>query len=109
MSERFVRLSILAVVGLCVVAVVVLVVLRLINTTPASQGRGARAPAPVQLAPITVGPIAERRHFSGALTPAAEFVVAAKIAGRLQEMRVELGETVKRGDVVARLDDDEYA
>jgi len=108
-SERFIRLSILAVVALGVVTVVVLVVLRLQNTSSVSKGRGAAAPAPVQLAPITVGSIAERRHFSGALTPAAEFVVAAKISGRLQEMLVELGQSVKRGAVVARLDDDEYA
>lgn len=111
MSERIIRLSLLGVVVLAVVVIAVLVVLRLREVTTAGQGRGGRAaaPAPVELAPMTVGAIAERRHFSGALTPAAEFVVAAKIPGRLQQMLVELGQTVERGAVVARLDDDEHA
>jgi len=70
--------------------------------------RGARPPAPVETAAIETGTIRGLRTFSGALEPRAAFVVSPKIGGRLEAMLVDIGDSVKRGAVVARLDDDEY-
>jgi multidrug efflux pump subunit AcrA (membrane-fusion protein) len=71
---------------------------------PDASGRG---PVPVAVVPVERGPIALRRTFSGALEAAAQFVVAPKVAGRVRELAVDLGDAVERGQVVARLDDEE--
>ncbi len=72
--------------------------------------RGARGthPAPVEVAPVTRGPIELRRTFTGTLEAPAELVVAPKIPGRVKEITVDLADPVQRGQVVARLDNDEY-
>jgi RND family efflux transporter MFP subunit len=74
---------------------------------PAGPREAARA-APVEVAPVTRGPIELRRVFTGTLESPAEFVVAPKIPGRLEEIAVDLADPVRRGQVVARLDRDEY-
>lgn len=63
--------------------------------------------APVAVQPVERGPITLRRTFSGALEAAAELVLAPKISGRIDRLLVDLGDTVERGQVVARLDDAE--
>jgi RND family efflux transporter MFP subunit len=65
-------------------------------------------PVPVEIAQIQRGPIALRRTFSGELESLAEFVVAPKVSGRVERVIVNIADTVKRGQVVAELDDDEY-
>lgn len=72
-----------------------------------SEG-GSRPPAPVETAPVETGTIRAMRTFSGALEPRAAFMVSPKIGGRLEAVLVDIGDSVKRGAVVARLDDDEY-
>ena len=64
--------------------------------------------APVEVAQIQRGPITLRRTFSGALEATAEFVVAPKVSGRVERLGVDLADTVKRGQIVAELDNDEY-
>jgi RND family efflux transporter MFP subunit len=62
----------------------------------------------VEVAPIQRGPIALQRTFSGELEALAEFVVAPKVSGRVERVIVNIADTVKRGQVVAELDNDEY-
>ncbi len=71
------------------------------------RGKGPQA-APVEVARIQQGSIELRRTFSGALEAPARFVVAPKVSGRIERVLVDLADTVKRGQVVAELDDDEY-
>jgi len=71
------------------------------------KGGGVR-PAPVEVMPIERGSIELRRTFSGALEPRAEFVVAPKISGRVERLTVNISDPVKRGQLVAELDSDEY-
>lgn len=71
--------------------------------------RGAlKHAAPVEVAPIRRGPIELRRTYSGTLEPRAEFVVAPKVSGRVERLAVDLADTVRRGQVVAELDNEEY-
>jgi len=63
---------------------------------------------PVEVAQIQRGPIALQRTFSGELEALAEFVVAPKVSGRVERVIVNIGDTVKRGQVVAEVDNDEY-
>ncbi len=80
------------------------------ETAGAGQQRGDRASraAPVEVMPVQHGAIDRIRSFTGTLAPNAEFVVAAKVGGRIEDIGVNLADTVSRGQVVARLDNDEY-
>ena len=69
---------------------------------------GTLRPAPVEVAPIERGPITLRRTFSGELEALAEFVVAPKVSGRVERVLVNIADAVRRGQVVAELDNDEY-
>lgn len=69
--------------------------------------RGTEA-APVEVASIRHGPIELRRTFSGTLEATAEFKVAPKVSGRVLRLKVDLGDVVKRGQLVAELEDDEF-
>ncbi|MGD9067155.1 MAG: biotin/lipoyl-binding protein, partial [Desulfobacterales bacterium] len=71
------------------------------------SGSASRA-VPVEVAQIQRGPIALQRTFSGELEALAEFVVAPKVSGRVLRVIVNIADTVKRGQVVAELDNDEY-
>ena len=75
-----------------------------------AAGKSGRAlrPVPVEAVQIQRGPIALQRIFSGELEALAEFVVAPKVSGRVERVIVNIADTVKRGQVVAELDNDEY-
>jgi RND family efflux transporter MFP subunit len=73
-----------------------------------AERRGSSQPAPVEAAEIERGAIELRRTFSGALEAQAKFVVAPKVSGRVERMAVDFADTVRRGQVVAELDNDEY-
>ena len=103
------RIVFLAIVVIGVVMGIVWVVISQL------QGReGSRKPseasrsAPVEVAQIQRGPIELRRTFSGTLEARAEFVAAPKVSGRVERLGVNLADAVKRGQLVAELDNDEY-
>ncbi|MEJ2396088.1 MAG: biotin/lipoyl-binding protein, partial [Candidatus Thiodiazotropha sp.] len=82
---------------------------RLQETGGGSKGKKDQArPVPVEVAPIEVGEIELRRAFSGTLQADTEFVVAPKVSGRIEQIDVDLADLVTRGQLVARLDNDEY-
>lgn len=70
-------------------------------------GKGT-LPAPVEVSEIEHGPIELRRTFSGTLEAPAKFVVAPKVSGRVERLSVDISDSVRRGQVVAELDNDEY-
>ena len=71
-------------------------------------GRSSAAqPMPVEVAPIVRGTIADLRTYSGTIESPARFVAAPKIGGRIARLNVNIADAVKRGQVVATLDDDE--
>ncbi|MEE2939366.1 MAG: efflux RND transporter periplasmic adaptor subunit [Planctomycetota bacterium] len=71
---------------------------------PAAAGRLA---APVAVAPVEIGPITLRRTFSGALEASAEVAVAPRVGGQVRQLLVDIGDEVRRDQVVARIDDRE--
>ncbi len=73
-----------------------------------SKSAKVSRPVPVEVAQIQRGPIALQRTFSGELEALAEFVVAPKVSGRVERVIVNIADSVKRGQVVAELDNDEY-
>ena len=73
-----------------------------------SNRRGRNVPVAVEIAPVKMASIREIGQFTGSLYPLTEFRVAPKIAGRLERILVNIGDTVKGGQLVAVLDDEEY-
>lgn len=74
----------------------------------AGGGKRETPPAPVQASPVTRGLIELRRTFSGTLEASARFEISPKVAGRIVNLEVDLADVVKRGLIVARLDDAEF-
>ncbi len=72
------------------------------------KGKPERAAIPVEVATVEVGAIELQRVFTGTLMAHAEFVVVPKVAGRIEALSVDLADTVKRDQVVAKLDDAEF-
>jgi membrane fusion protein (multidrug efflux system) len=86
------------------------------------RGRGAAAPAPVAAAPgpamlefaeadlLTLVPTRLSRTIplTGTLRPVNQTVVRTKVAGELREVTVREGMTVRRGQIVARVDTSEF-
>jgi RND family efflux transporter MFP subunit len=102
------RIWILAVVLIVAAGLGWAVFIRLQEQAKPSGRRKGPQSAPVEVAQIQRGPITLRRTFSGALEARAEFVVAPKVSGRVERLGVDLADTVKRGQIVAELDNGEY-
>ncbi len=63
---------------------------------------------PVEVAPVRKITMRDVGSFTGTIFPRSQFVVAPKIAGRLEKLLVNIGDFVKRNQLIAVLDDDEY-
>ena len=72
------------------------------------NGKRQNLPVAVEVVLIKKASIREVRKFTGSLYPFSEFILAPKISGRLEKILVNIGDTVKGGQLVAVLDDDEY-
>ena len=64
-----------------------------------------RPPTPVRAEPVVVAEVQEHRQITGDLRALARSNVATIEAGLVVECPIEEGDVVKRGDVLARLDD----
>ena len=74
-----------------------------------SQGRQRRKVAvAVEVAPVQERSISDIGSLTGSLLPKSQFLVAPKIGGRLRQVMVNVGDPVKRDQLIARLDDEEY-
>ena len=78
------------------------------NRADSIPGGRVTRPVPVEVARIQHGPIELQRTFTGELEAQAEFVAAPKISGRVERVLVNIADTVKRDQVVAELDHEEY-
>ena len=65
-------------------------------------------PVAVETVPVKKAEIREVGRFTGSLFPLSEFIVAPKIAGRLEKILVDIGDVVRGGQLVAVLDDAEF-
>lgn len=68
----------------------------------------ARPPVPVEVAEVRRGPIREEQRLSGEVIPTYRFVVAPRVPGRLVAVAKRIGDRVTAGEVLARVDDEEY-
>ncbi len=104
MRKAFVTLAVLILIGL----IAWQITLRIIaHGNPAARQRG-RLSVAVETEPIRKMTVRDVGSFTGTLYPAAQFIVAPKIAGRLEKLLVRIGDRVKKGQLIAVLEDDEY-
>jgi membrane fusion protein, multidrug efflux system len=75
----------------------------------AAGGRGGRAggrpPMPVEFASAKRAPVSEQILVVGNLIGAATVDVVPRVNGRLQAVNVKLGDAVKQGEIIARVED----
>lgn len=69
-------------------------------------GRGA-VPVAVEVSPVAIRTMKDIGLFTGSLDPKTQFVVAPKIAGRLERLYAKIGDPVKKGALIAELENDE--
>jgi RND family efflux transporter MFP subunit len=65
-------------------------------------------PVAVEVTAIKKATIRDLGNFTGTLIPKSQFVIAPKVSGRLEKLMVDIGDKVKRGQLIAILDDEEY-
>jgi len=71
-------------------------------------GRSAM-PVAVEVQPVRKGLIRDIGVFTGSLEPETQFIIAPKVTGWLRKLLVNVGDTVERNQIVAVLDDEEFA
>jgi RND family efflux transporter MFP subunit len=71
------------------------------------RGGGVRPPMPVEFAVAKRAPVSEQILVVGNLIGAATVEVVPKVNGRLQRVNVKLGDSVKRGQIIAVVEDSE--
>lgn len=74
--------------------------------TRESVGKSVMSVA-VEVTPIKKSLIREVGVFTGTLLPESQFIVAPKIAGKLNKLFVNIGDHVKQGQLIALLEDEE--
>ena len=66
-------------------------------------------PVAVEIAAINKATIRDVGNFTGTLAPKSQFIIAPKVSGRLEQLMVDIGDKVKRGQLIALLDSEEYS
>ena len=70
---------------------------------------GKQATVAVALSPVRKMTINDVGLFTGSLLPRSQFIAAPKISGRLEKVLVNIGDEVGYNQLIALIDDDEYA
>src|SRR5687767_4012220 len=70
-------------------------------------GRGGRPPMPVEFAPVTRETVSERVMIVGNLIGAATVEAVPRVNGRLEAVLVKLGDRVRKGQAIAKVEDRE--
>jgi membrane fusion protein (multidrug efflux system) len=77
---------------------------------PHAKGGEARAAAvPVEVSPVIVRSISSFIETNGTLEAENEVDIVARAAGQIEKLSVEEGDAIRRGQILARLDDREYS
>lgn len=73
-----------------------------------SSNRLVRPPVAVEVDSVRYAPIQEAETFTGTVTPIYQYILAPKVSGRVVQIKKRIGDWVRKGEVVARIDDSEY-
>jgi HlyD family secretion protein len=103
-------LSIIAIVSLLITGVAVFT--RNLGMTAtevtATELQDTRSGAvPVQVSPVTTGPVQTALSYSGSVIAQDQVNVLPKVSGRLTQLNADLGDKVTKGSVIAKIDTDQ--
>lgn len=73
-------------------------------SAPAAPGKRAAPPAPVLVEKVKTGDVPLRLEGVGAVTARTTVAIKARLDGQLMETAIKEGQTVKKGDLLFRLD-----
>jgi multidrug efflux pump subunit AcrA (membrane-fusion protein) len=82
---------------------------RIVKTDVQQKTERSAVAVAVETRPIYKDTIRDIGVFTGSLEAKSHFDVAPKVAGWLKELLVDVGDTVRRNQVIALLDDEEFA
>jgi len=71
-------------------------------------GRGQGQSVAVETADASIKTIKEIREFTGTVYPIYKYIIAPKTSGRVIDITKRIGDWVNKGEIIARLDNDEY-
>lgn len=94
--------------GLVVIFLVFRLTMLLVKGTGGGQLEDQRPAVAVEIAAVRFGPIREIRKLTGAVFPYNQYVVAPKVSGRVIQISKRIGDPVREGELIARIDDAEY-
>ena len=104
MKKTYIWIILVLIMGLLAWQIIARIIQKKGQNKPSGKDRGASAIA-VETAPIEFRNLSDIGLFSGSLEPKNSFLLAPRVSGQLKSLRVEIGQTVARGQVVAELDD----
>jgi len=73
-----------------------------------SSQRPGRPPVAVQIDSVRHSAIIDTREYTGTVHALYQYIVAPKVSGRIVRMNKRIGDWVKRGEILVRIDDAEY-
>lgn len=108
-AGRFRRKHVLMAIGVAVVGLLVWRITGLVakHFGGASQQFGRQAVA-VEVESVRYEPIHELLQMTGTVYPIYQYTVAPKVSGRIVSINKRIGDPVRRGETIARIEDDEY-
>jgi RND family efflux transporter MFP subunit len=100
---------VIAVIGAVFLAVLAWrIIVLILKDEGSSSGRFGRPPVAVQLDRVRYEPIQETRQLTGTIYPLYQYIVAPKVSGRIIRIHKRIGDWVRRGETIAKIDDGEY-
>jgi multidrug efflux pump subunit AcrA (membrane-fusion protein) len=79
------------------------------NLTQTSRTEAPEQPVAVDMAIARLGSLHQKREYSGTTRPAREILVRSQTEGQILNLNVNVGDTVKAGQALARIDDQQLA
>lgn len=85
------------------------IIQKIIQSSQGSDLEQGAMPVAVEIEPVKKSEIRDLGNFAGSLVPKSQYMVAPKVAGRLEKLMVNIGDWIERDQLIAVLDDEEYS
>ncbi|MCF7827166.1 MAG: efflux RND transporter periplasmic adaptor subunit [Candidatus Marinimicrobia bacterium] len=72
------------------------------------SARGGQPAVAVEVDSVYTGHLIQNRQLTGTILPQYKYVISPKVSGRIIEISKRIGDWVKEGELIARIDDAEY-
>ena len=100
--------NVLRIIGVIFFVFLLWRIILLIKGADEGTGQQGQPPVAIEIDTVKFEPIKEIREFTGTVYPMYQYVVAPKVSGRVVELTKRIGDWVKTGELIARIDDAEY-